>query len=495
MSRALGLLALALAALAAGCRVDQAADVALYRDVVALEAPPEPLPPGAALSLEHALRLTNHANESLGIEGETYLQALLERQRAVARFLPTIDLTSAFVFREHVGAGGSGSADNGGGGGAGGGSADTTQFEAGIGGDLTLFEGFRNVSRLDAAEARIEQRRALLLDLRESLLLDTAQVYYGVLNAERLADVLRNSLEVQEERVRDARARHEAGIARPLDVYQSEAQASQTRVQLLDALNDARAGRAALAFLTGAPVEASPLTDGLDLPAELPTPADLLARAAAWRHDLIAAEAAARAARAEVDEAIGQYYPSVSVNLEYFLTRDAAPTDRDWTGLLQLNLPLFSGGRIEADVRAAWSRFRQAVLSYSLTRRRIRRDIEIAHGDLAASAERIEELQRQVDAAAEALRQAEASYEAGLGTNLERISAQDQLLTAQLQLAAEAYNQKVFYLAVLRAAGGLTAGVTGFATLPPPAFPPAEPPESPFLFLPDSRPDAADAAG
>jgi len=67
---------------------------------------------------------------------------------------------------------------------------------------------------------------------------------------------------VQEERVRDARARHEAGIARPLDVYQSEAQASQTRVQLLDAPNDARAGRAALAFLTGAPVEASPLTDG-----------------------------------------------------------------------------------------------------------------------------------------------------------------------------------------------------------------------------------------
>lgn len=486
MSRRLGAVCAALAALGGGCRVDQAADVALYRDVIALEHPPAPLPPGAPLSLEHALRLANHANERLGIEGENYLQALLERQRSVARFLPAIDLTSAFVFRENVGARGSDSPDDGGTGG--GGSSETTQFEAGIAGDLTLFDGFRNVNRLDASEARIEQRRALLLDLRESLLLDTAQVYYGVLNAERLADVLRNSLAVQEERVRDALARQEAGIARPLDVYQSEAQASQTRVQLLDAVNDARAGRAALAFLTGAPAEGSPLADGLELPPDMPSEEALLALAIARRQDLIAAEAAARAARFEVDEAIGEYYPSVTVNLEYFLTRDASPTDRDWTGLLQLNLPIFSGGRIDADVRAAWSRFRQAVLSYSLTRRQIRQEIDIAHGDLAASAARIEELRHQVRAAAEALRQAEASYEAGLGTNLERISAQDQLLTAQLQLAAEEYNQKVLYLAALRAAGGLTEGVTGFVVPAPP--PPAEPPASPFLFPPDPSPAA-----
>lgn len=476
--------AAALAAATAGCTVDQARDVELYREVITLAEAPEPLVPGAPLSLEHAVRLTNFTNERLSIEGENYLQALIDRQRAVANFLPTVGLTSAFVFREHTGG-----ADNGGA------SSDTTQFDTAVEGQLTLFNGFRNINQLNVAGATIEQRRALLLDLRESILLDTAQIYYAVLNAERLAEVLRNSLAVQEERVRDVIARREAGVARPLDVYQTEAQASQTRVQLLDAANDARAGRATLAFLTGAPVQDSPLTDDLELPSPLPAFDDLLALAFERRHDLAAAEAAARAARADVEVAIGQYYPSVSLNLEYFLTRDAAPTDRDWSGLLSLNLPIFSGGRIDADVRAAWSRFRQTVLAYSLIRRQIRQEIDVAYGDLLASQERLAELSHQVRAADEALRQAEASYQAGLGTNLERIAAQDQLLNAQLQLAAEEYTRKILYLTALRAAGGLTEGITGFQVA---THPPAPPPASPFIFLPEQtspneepqRPDA-----
>src|SRR5690606_8423120 len=123
-------------------------------------------------------------------------------------------------------------------------------FDAGIGAQYTLFSGFSNLNRVRAADASIEQRRWLLLDVREALLLETARAYYAVLSAERLIQVLESSVAVQEERLRDVRGRAEVGFARPLDVAQIEAQASQTRVTLLDARNQLALARSALVLLT-----------------------------------------------------------------------------------------------------------------------------------------------------------------------------------------------------------------------------------------------------
>ncbi len=473
--------AAAVGLLAAGCAVDQRKEVQLYRSVVDLGPLPPAPAPGAPLSLDDALRLANAYNERLSMEGENYLQALIDRQRAASSLLPTLDLFATYVFRERTGGGpaddGSGRTSQG----------ESRLFDAGIGAQYTLFSGFSNLNRVRAADASIEQRRWLLLDVREALLLETARAYYAVLSAERLIQVLESSVAVQEERLRDVRGRAEVGFARPLDVAQIEAQASQTRVTLLDARNQLALARSALVLLTGAEVAESPLTDGFEVPSTIPSPEVFLDMALAYRQDLAAAEAAARAARTLVDAEIGRYYPTVTLNLDYFLTRDTLPTDRDWAGLLSVNLPLFSAGRIDADVRAAWSEFRQRVLDYSLVRRSIRSDVETAYADLAAAGRRLEELGYQLRAATEALRQAEAAYEAGLGTNLERISAQDQVLSAQVRLASEEFNRKAAYLAVLRATGALAAGAGG---APPPPDGAAAPeadrpaPTSPFLNLP-----------
>src|SRR6266850_947862 len=110
----------------------------------------------------------------------------------------------------------------------------------------------------------IEQRRGLLLDAQAIVLLDVARTYYQVLRSERSVEVLKNSLNLQDERVRDFQARRRAGVVRPLDVAQTEAQASATRVSLIDARNDVVNGRTTLAFLVGAPVASSPLIDQAD---------------------------------------------------------------------------------------------------------------------------------------------------------------------------------------------------------------------------------------
>jgi len=114
-------------------------------------------------------------------------------------------------------------------------------------------------------------------------------------------------------------------------------------------------------------------------------------------------------------------------------------------------------------VRTAWSLFRQASLSESLTRRQVSQDVNIAHEDLLASARRLDESHTQLTAAEQAFNQADKSNAIGLATNLERLIAQDQLLTAQLQYVSEQFTRKVSYLNLLRATGSLRTALEQFA--------------------------------
>lgn len=514
-----------------GCTVNQAVEVDRYESVLRLDGPPVAFRAGQTLSLREALALANQHNEDLGLEGEQFLRALVNRRRAVANFLPTLDLVPVFSFRDEAGGGGTGSSvgsdaggsddaangdtgtdtgtgtDAGTGGGNGtdtgttsgfgvGGGSDTETFDVPLEATINLFNGFRDVNRYRRDDFVIAQRRDLLLSVQERVLLDTARVYFGVLQAEAAAAVLTASLDVQQQRLLDTRRRVGAGLAQPLEVAQTESQLSQTRVRRIDARRDAANGRALLALLTGRPVQRSPLMPDYALPAVVGPIGEYFATAETSRRDLTAAAAAAMAARYAVDIAFGQYYPSVSLDLTGYLYRESPPDDRAWDGLLVANVPIFAAGRIHADVRDAWSFFREAMLLRSRLRRVVRQELETAHNELAAAEARLAELQVQLAAAEEAFRLAELTYQIGLADNSDRIQAQDNLLAAQLALAAGQYERATFYLDLVRAAGRLREELeslpqTDDATTSLPILVPATQAAEPYPFAggpPATRP-------
>jgi outer membrane protein/adhesin transport system outer membrane protein len=432
-------LALGVVLAVAGCSVNEAVEVDRYRTVLdagldarALESLP------AELDVVDVLVLASTRNEALAIEGESYVQALIDKRRAAAAFLPTISLAPSYVWRDNTG--------------------DSSLSNSGLNTPVVadaIVSPVRDVAVLRGAGVTAEERKALLMDFQDVLLLDTARTHYDVLRAERAVAVLEGSLGVQEERVRDARARLDAGLASPLDLSLTEALAARTSADVTVARVRVRNTRSVLAFLTVESLESRPLVDQLSLPATLPDLVALVAEAEARRQDVRAAEKRIDAAGHLVQSAYGQYFPSVSLNLQWFLQRDSEPKGLDWTSLVQVSLPLFSAGLIEADVREALSVLRQAKLQYSLTRRAVRRDLEIAHDNLLSSLERARRRRVQVRAAGDALEQAEGLYRAGLGTNLERLVAQDSLLTAELELLNAELDAKIFYLDLRRALGNL----------------------------------------
>ena len=449
-----------------GCAVDERKDVERYRSILDAGVPEVAFAPGEPLTLESALRLANAHNEQIAVGGEDYVQALIDKDRTAAAFLPAVSLIPSYSFADDGDdrrngqsgddIGDPGDPDDEAGGGGGGGrntSTGNANLDVPLNLRMNLFNGFRDVATRRRAGSEIERQRSLMLDLQAVVLLDVARTYYQVLRSEQSVRVLENSVKVQGERVRDMQARNRAGVARPLDVAQTEAQASATRASLIVARNDVRNGRTVLSFLVGRDVSASPLADELALPAMLPTLDESLADAERSRQDLSAARAAVETAGAEVSQAVGQYYPSVNFNFNYYLERQSNPEDSLFNGLISANLPIFTGGVIHQNVRAALSRLRQAKLLESNARREVEQDVRLAYSNFEAAGERLAELQISQDAAREALRQAEGNYNAGRATNLERLVAQDQVLSAELDLATAANERKISYLNLQRVLG------------------------------------------
>ena len=412
-------------------------DAQPYLRVLGIDQPVEKLADDAPVSLHKTLELTNRHNENLAVEGENFVQALIDKQRRVAAFLPTLTLGPSYTRRAGDGARPTG----------------RDVFELPVVGEINLFNGYRDVAALYANASTIEERKAILQDLQASLLLETAFTFYNALRLESSVKALENTATLQEERLRDIRARLENGLAKPLDVSQADAQTADTRVQLIAARNAVRNARTALALLTAHKMDARQLVDDYSPPREVAEITFWQELAAKHRHDILAADKALETAKHEVEIAFGQYYPSVTLNLEYVLSIDNTSTENQWNAILRASVPIFTAGRIEADVRSAWSRVRQAHLRTQLTRRQVVADIERVLHDFLSAGEQIVQLKRRVAAGEQAVKQAEASYDVRLATNLDRLVAQDELLSARLDLITQEYSYKVAYIALLRAAG------------------------------------------
>ncbi len=436
-----------------GCAVNQEKDVQLYRDV--LDAGKSEtfsrFHPEDPLLLMDALKLANAQNEQLAMAGENYLQTLIDKDRAFAAFLPKINFASTFMFQGKTAL----APDN----------PLIAEFEPQQATDLPVtgsfdLHPFRDVPALQAAGNNAEMHRALLLDRQAILMLDVSGIYFQVMHSEKQAAVLRHSIEVARQRLKDIRVKQQAGAARPVDVALTEAQLAKTQNRLIQAENDVKNGRVMLAFLIGVPEVNGPLADGLIVPTTDWRIEPLLKLADASRQDLIAEQERVKLASAALEAAWGRYYPSVSLNLTYYLSRQTFPDDVDWFSLIQVNVPIFSAGLIHADVRTAYSRLRQARLAESHVRRLVLKDLRTAVENLQDDDQRIDQLGIQAAAAQEGMRQADAAFKAGLGTNLERLVAQDELLSAELSLSTAEFSRNVDYLRLLRVTGTLNPALS-----------------------------------
>ena len=232
------------------------------------------------------------------------------------------------------------------------------------------------------------------------------------------------------------------GSGTRVQLVSAQSQLAEDRALLPDLRQQQAVARHALSILAGkAPAEWSPPEFALSdftLPAEIPVslPSDLVHR----RPDIQAAEAQLHAASAAIGVATANLYPSL--NLTATVTQQALTPGALFNSInnayaLAANLtpPLFSGGLLSAEKRAAVENYQASLAVYRQTILTAFGNVADRMQALSNDADRLHAQQAAADTAAQSLDLARRSYEAGNSGILDVIDAERRNAQAQLGLA------------------------------------------------------------
>ncbi|MCL5060443.1 MAG: TolC family protein [Candidatus Thermoplasmatota archaeon] len=296
-------------------------------------------------------------------------------------------------------------------------------------------------ARVASIDARRYQLIASLLNSNRTLQDTIAEVetaYYAVLaaRAQVAAQVqqetaLRAGLDAVEVRLR-------GGLAARADQLRARAALSEAALARRTAERDLAKAEAALKQ-AAAIGQSRALV--LDWEAAPPAPldaalllADLLAEAERQRPDLRALQAAAASARFEAERARAARWPSLSLvanaGRTFFLEDERTPSTSYSVGV-NLSVPLFDGGRLAAQARAAERDAERLQAEADGQRSQVALAVAEAYHDVRHAQAQREGVVVQFDSASESARAAEARYAAGVGSLLELLTAQADLARAR----------------------------------------------------------------
>jgi outer membrane protein TolC len=189
-----------------------------------------------------------------------------------------------------------------------------------------------------------------------------------------------------------------------------------------------------------------------------------------------------RAAQLSREAAWKQRLPSIGLAGEYgVLGYHPDAMAPNWSAAATLRIPIFEGGKVEADVRQADAILKQRQAQVDDLEGRIEQDVEDALLDLKAAAQQVEVAKLGLDLAQQALGQSQDRFAAGVTNNVEVIQAQQQLAAANEQYIAGLYAHNIAKVLLARATGNAEQVVKQYLTEPGGKTPanPVTPPGNP----------------
>jgi len=300
---------------------------------------------------------------------------------------------------------------------------------------------------------------------RDSLVTVTGEVaraYADLRGLDRRLAITRATIATQSDTLHLTQVRAEAGLATELDVAQQATQLSTTQ-SIEPALQAARVQTVQrLAVLLGLQPDA--LLDELAAPADLPTvppviaagmPSDLLSRRPDVRRaqaEIVAAAARLGAAKADLFPKFtieglsgrrGDSFGGISLGAANFFSIGPA-----------ISLPIFTGGRIRANIAANGARVEEAQAHYENAMLHALEDVETALSNYAREEERRTKLAAAADSAKTAVDLARELYSRGLADFLSVLDAQRQQYAAEDTLAQSQTTIVTNVVALYKALGG-----------------------------------------
>jgi len=344
-----------------------------------------------------------------------------------------------------------------------GGDAPTTEsFTAGVGiteFELDLFGRVRSLSQaaLQQYFAQEESRRSAQL----ALIAEVANAYLALAADQEQLRIVQRTLTTREEFHALTQKRYEFGAVSALDVSQSRTQVEAARADVARFSGQAAQTANALQLLVGAPVGSDllPQSFGESVTGLAPLPPGLPSAVLLRRPDVLAAEHRLRADNANIGAARAAFFPSIKLTGSVGSASDELSGLFDagtgvWLFAPQVNLPIFEGGRLRANLDVARADRDIALAQYERAIQAGFREVADALALTTTLAEQRAARQATVDAATEADQLARSRYNAGRDSYLVVLESQRTLYLAQQALIVTRLSEQANRVTLYKALGG-----------------------------------------
>jgi protease secretion system outer membrane protein len=255
----------------------------------------------------------------------------------------------------------------------------------------------------------------------------------------------------------------EKGEGTKTDMLETKARLDLAEAQLVEAEDNAVAMRNTLAGVIGMdPGNLDRLGERFPIPELKPTSFE------AWRelalqnnHELEAARLAVENARLEITRNRAGHFPRIDLVASY--SKGQAETLNTFnqntvnrTIGVQVNVPLYAGGAVNATTRQAAAGYERARADLDQRTNKVTVELRKALSLVQSSVRKIDALVKAVESAKLLMTATEQSIKGGVRINLDMLNAQQQLYTSQRDLAQARYSYLLALLRLRAAAGTLT---------------------------------------
>ncbi len=318
-------------------------------------------------------------------------------------------------------------------------------------------------------------REAAVLDLQSTIndaLLAVRTAFYNVILAREKITVQEKNLVLLQEQLKTTTDRYDAGTVSSFEKLRAEVAVANAKVPLITAKNDYRLAieslRQALGFTTNKQDSLRKIPDFVGTLDYTPVNFDLQAAfdaAHANRPDLQRLAKLVESREKSVTAAKAGYYPTVSAIGGWQRAKSpsllfkAAPAS-EWVAGLQSQWNIFDGRATAGRVVQARSGLEQTKLTLIEAQLAAEVDVRRAFSNWQQATELADASKKVVEQAEEAVRLANARYNAGTATQLDLLQAQTDLTTARTNQIQAYYNYTVAVASLRKAMGQADEFVT-----------------------------------
>jgi len=301
----------------------------------------------------------------------------------------------------------------------------------------------RTTNLTQTARLRAAAQGKNTVTTRAQVLLEVRQAYFQALGAESVLKVAQAAVSSRQLTLRQIRALNQAQINSTLDVSFAEVALSEVELALYQAENDSREARARLSAAMGYPDERTfTLADeGVATPLDV-DPAGFIGTALQERPDLQALRLNRDASQRFAEAERRLRYPSITALASggVIPVRDHTLHDTYAAAGINVTLPFLNGGLFSSRYAEAQLRSQAVDKDVQDLTVQISRDVRIAWLEANNSFRRLGLTDRLQAQASEALRLAQARYDAGLGSIIELTQAQLTQTQAQIEASRAKYD-------------------------------------------------------